>query len=284
MLNKISIALLATASLSGCVLEDDDKNENIQLTLGEVKNGVAEIVINVNNHEDLLDSSIQVSPLMDMVEGMQHGTPFSNSEGQLDENGHFATTAYFLMPSKMNADSEKMGDWSINVELDGKTTNLPIEVIGMSDMQKLQGDTDDKIMNMDGTESNRTYYIFNRQLKSMAATSSMEAMSSLEVYIAARETMMKYSAITQSTTLNAGDNHSLAITEVGVTMCIDACDNSANWKVAEASSEQDGVYTGSFMAEAINGIQVKLEINNIEKLKGDGGIASFSASTMMMDM
>ncbi len=282
MLNKISIALLATTVLSGCVLEDNDNNDNdIQLTLGDIKNGVAQVSIHVDDHENLQNADIKISALMNMLNGMEHGTPISNASGTLDENGDYTATDYFLMPSSMGG--EKMGDWFLNVELNGETKAFPIEVLGMSGMQKLQGDEGDQISKMDGTSIDRSYYIFNREIKSMAASNTMNAMSSLEVYIAARETMMNYSAVMQDTTLNAGDNSELAINSVSVSMCIAGCDTSTNWKAATVSNEHEGVYKTEFMAEATDGIHVKLLINGIEKLKGDDGIATFNA-TAMMDM
>ncbi|MEY8204390.1 MAG: hypothetical protein RPR40_04870, partial [Bermanella sp.] len=226
-------------------------------------------------HENLADASVQVSASMNMVSGIEHGTPMGNAAGSLDTDGNFSAMAYFLMPSQMNGN--KMGDWSLNVTVNGVTKAFPIEVNGMPAMQKLQGDESDQIETMDGSLVKRPYYIFKRAL------TTMPTMSSLEVYVAARETMMKYAAIKEGSTLNDGHNSAqLTLDTVSVSMCITDCDDAGNWQAATASAEQDGVYKTDFMTQANEGVQVRLIINGAEKLKGDGSTASFSATAMSM--
>ncbi len=319
MLKSISLATITTLALTGCITDDSssdqaeqapfvitpiakaiDADPQYSITMSSsnvnVANGYAEltVLVNDNNNDELPNSPVSITPHMLMVSGMEHGTPISNSSGNLDENGEFTSTAYFLMPSSMNG--TEMGDWTFTVEFDGESQDFLVEVDGMSDMQKLQGGSADSEfpdlipdtmanMMMDNMNemamTNRSYYVFNR------GRMVMGDMNSFEVYVAAREDLFTYSAISGDQTLNDEVmGAELSITTASVKMCIADCENEANWQDAEHNGEE-GVYKGMDLGLAgddTDKVQVKLIIDGVEKLKGDESRANFSFSAMNMEM
>lgn len=269
--------LLAASLLTGCVLEEDDNGVDIQLELSGIEGATAEVIVTVTG-DDVEGQDISVTPHMQMVDGngnptMTHGTPFSATDGQLDDNGQFTTTAYFLMPSA-NGEGMKMGDWSVNVEFEGETENFPIEVLNITGPKRLFGGADDQIMsemhnhgdNADMSEMGdmgmteheaRTYYLFDmgRHVMDMG-------MNSFSVYIAARESLFDYSPVSVNEILNEGGHHSYTITDVLVEMCSnDDCTNN-DWTTA-TEQEETGIYTAnglSLMNDEHDMIQVRLNI------------------------
>ena len=305
MLKQFTLATLAALTLSGCELDDSDSNSDastgtysFDLTLGEVSNGVAEVSVKVtdNNGDDLPSSSVTVTPMMNMTSGMQHGTPFSANSGELDDDGEFSTTAYFLMPSAMG--DTPMGDWSITMAFEGESETFDITVeMATSDVKKLSGGDSDQIpsmdMNMDSTMEmamameNRTYYLFERERM------VMDNMNSFEVFIAAREDMMNYAAIEEDVTLNEGVmGANLTINNVQVEMCNmqnDCSKQSVNWISASAIEGEAGVYKVmglGLMGDDNDEVDVRLTINDVQKTSdgtenGSNARFAFEASDAM---
>lgn len=233
ILKPLSTALLGTLLLSGCVLDEDNDGYNVDIKVGDVVKGVAEVTVTVSGDGVAEGQSINVTPHMRMVDAddnttMEHGTPFSVNEGLLDENGQFKTTAYFLMGSK-NMNGEKAGDWSINIEYNDATENFPITVdMMMSDKKSL---TD--------AEQNQ-FFIFDLGRR----------MDSFSVYISARETMFDYSPVTDTAT---------------VEMCAaNDCDSNSNsWKLAEEGNAGEYKAMGFGLAgDDTDKIQVRLTVDN----------------------
>ena len=284
MLKQFTLATLAALTLSGCELDDSDSsneeasgNYSFDLTLGEVSNGVAEVSVKVsdNNGDALPDANVTVTPMMNMTGGMQHGTPFSANSGELDDEGEFTTTAYFLMPSAMG--DTPMGDWSITVAFEGESESFDITVeMATSDVKKLSGGDSDQIpsmnMNMDSTMEmamameSRTYYLFERERM------VMDNMNSFEVFVAAREDMMNYAAIEEDITLNEGVmGANLTINNVQVEMCNtqnDCSKQSVNWISASAIEGEAGIYKAmglGLMGDDNDEVSVRLTINDVQK-------------------
>ena len=291
MLKQFTLATLAAFTLSGCELDDSDSNSDastgtysFDLTLGEISNGVAEVSVKVtdNNGDDLPSSSVTIKPMMNMASGMQHGTPFSANSGELDDDGEFSTTAYFLMPSAMG--DTPMGDWSITMAFEGESETFDITVeMATSDVKKLSGGDSDQIPSME----NRTYYLFERERM------VMDNMNSFEVFIAAREDMMNYAAIEEDVTLNEGVmGANLTINNVQVEMCNmqnDCSKQSVNWISASAIEGEAGVYKVmglGLMGDDNDEVDVRLTINDAQKTSdgtenGSNARFAFEASDAM---
>ena len=271
--------LLATLAipfiLSACGSDNASDAYTFDLQLGEVKEGVADINITVTSNDDseLPNSNIKVYPLMLMASGIEHGTPFENATGQLEEDGTFTSTAYFLMPSNMPS-GMAMGDWSITVEFDGQSQIFPITVdMGTSDVKTLKGSDNDQIMAMGDSSSttDRTYYFYNRG-RHINAEMSMNA---FEIYVAARESMMDYQAISVGNILNEGSMYELNIASVIVDMCTSNCDIEGSWKTAVEDPDYPGIYKASELGlvnDETDSVMVRLTVDN--ELKDDGTLAS----------
>jgi hypothetical protein len=311
MLATISIALLLTACGS-----DNKSNEptypltlnlgdNYQATfdMTDVENGISDISVQIDSKDGSPlpnGEEVIITPLMEMVSNMNHGTPMLLTSGSLDDNNTFNTTAYFLMPS-----GPEMGEWFFTIEYDGEMETFTVDVDMMiSERQMLVGDTgNDKIKDMNGNDSERPYFIFN---EGRHVTDSMNAFT---VYVAARETMMKHTSLINGITLSgetamtmesmsasfdaitsramvmAGSEYDLAINEDGVVveMCTADCDASGIWEVASAVTDKPGQYKASNLGltgTSSDIINVRLSVNGVTKEKGDGSeYATFTFSS-----
>lgn len=274
--------LLATLAIlfkiTACGSDDDTQPYTFGVELGEVKEGVADVYITVTSNTDseLPETDIHVSPLMVMTSGMEHGTPFENASGQLSDEGTFTSTAYFLMPSNMPS-GDPMGNWSITVEFDGQSQTFPIVVeMATSDLKQLKGGDNDQIMNknIEGATLDRTYYIYNLGRHVNAEMS----MNTFEVYIAARESMMDYKAVTDMDSmniLNAGSMYELEINSVVVDMCASNCDVEDSWTTAVENTDYPGTYKASQLGLAgdeTDTIMIRLSVNG--EAKDDGTVLS----------
>lgn len=277
-MKALATSLCLSLLLSACGSDTNEKPYNIELTLADVNAGVADINITVSSTDghELPDGNIQVSPLMNMVSGMQHGTPLENAVGPLSADGTFTSTAYFLMPSNMPS-GMAMGDWSITVSFDGYSETFPITVDMMgSDVKQLKGGDDDQIMGMsDGMSTDRSYYIFNR---GRHINSEMNT-NLFEVYVAARETMMDYQAISEGNILNPDTPYELEIQSVVVDMCIADCSSENNWTTAIELADFPGIYQGQNLGLQGNSndtVEVRLTVNNA--LKDNGAVTDPSTN------
>ncbi|MEH6347174.1 MAG: hypothetical protein V7785_18915 [Bermanella sp.] len=283
MLKQLSLITFATFALGGCVLDesndntsDADSQYSFALTMGDITKGVAQVSVQVTDNEGnaLPDSQISVTPLMNMTSGMKHGAPVSAHSGTLNpvdsltNTGEFTTTAYFLMPSVMG--DEPMGDWSIHVEFEGESQKFDVTVnMSTADVKRLSGGELDQNpatdMNGDATMESRTYYLFER------TRMAMENMNSFEVFIAAREDMMNYAAVSTDTLLNEGVvDAELAITSVSVEMCNanQDCTVEDNWVMAMAVEGETGVYKAmnlGLVGDDSDEVEVRLNVNQALK-------------------
>lgn len=270
-MKALATSLCLSLLLSACGSDTNEKSYNIELALSDVNAGVATVNVTVTSMDssNVPEGDIQLSPLMNMNSGMQHGTPFENAAGTLSADGTFTSTAYFLMPSSM-PNGMSMGDWSITVTFDDISKTFPITVAMMSaDVKQLKGGDDDQIMGMeDGMSTNRSYYLFNR---GRHIESEMN-INQFEVYVAARETMMDYQAISEGNILNADTLYELEIQSVVVEMCSTDCTSESNWTTAIALADFPGIYQGQNLGLQGNSndtVQVRLSVNNQLKDNGD---------------
>ena len=298
ILKPLSTALFGGLLLSGCVLDEDNDGYTVDVQVGDVVKGVAEVTVTVSGDGVAEGQSINVTPHMRMVDAddnttMEHGTPFSINEGELDANGQFKTTAYFLMGSK-NMSGEKAGDWSINIEYNDAKETFPITVdMMMSDKKSLTGGDTDQInsemdMSSGGMEATsnpmpsmtaRSYYLFD------LGRHVMDGMNSFSVYISARESLFEYTPVAVGETLTGGMND-LGITSVKGEMCaaVDCATNDASWITAMAGD------TGEYKAMDLglagdenDEVEVRLTVNDtIKKTSDDMDHATFTFSAMNM--
>ena len=280
ILKPLSTALLGGLLLSGCVLDEDSDGYTIDVQVADAVKGVAEVTVTVSGDGVIEGQSINVTPHMKMVSGMEHGTPFSENEGELDANGQFKTTAYFLMPSAMG--DTKMGDWSINVEYNDITENFPITVEMMgTDKKNLVGTLADDAISHMGADVARPYYIYD------LGRMTMNNMNQFSVYITARETLFDYNPIAVGETLTGGATD-LGITAVTVEMCsADDCEsNNASWKNAMPDTTVLGKYTAMDLGlhgDDTDEVQVRLTVNDIiKKTSDDMDHVTFTFSAMNM--
>lgn len=280
--------------LVGCGSDTDDTRADFPLTvalgdqyqaivdMSEIENAQADLTIEVQAKDgsELPDADLSISPLMEMVSGMNHGTPMSKTQGSLDENHQFSTTAYFLMPS-----GEEMGQWSFSLNFDGETASFPVEVtMNTADRQVLQG-TEDLIMGMNDMTTPRRYFLFKQHRHVNESTDAFT------VYISARETMMKHTSIENGLTLSGamGDNtYDLTIENIVVEMCANDCELETSWITALAVDNTAGQFRASdlgLQGDTSDEILVRLTVNDELKIQGDGtqhAVFTFTESSSAM--
>ncbi|GAA6134006.1 hypothetical protein NBRC116188_07950 [Oceaniserpentilla sp. 4NH20-0058] len=269
-MKRFTALVLLPFILSACG-SGDEKGNTISLDMGEIENGVAELTVSItdSNDDPITEGEVSITPVMNMDSGMTHSTPVANQIGQLNNNGQMTATAYFLMPS-MN------GTWHVDVLFNDINTTFDINVdMMMSDRKVLKGNSSDLIQHME-SEVPRSYYLFN--LGRMVNSTHNQ----FTTYVAARETLMEYQAITDGVVLNANTQYEYTLGTVVVEMCSAACDNEANWKTAVENSDAAGEYTATELnltGDENDIIEVRLSIGGETKTSDGsetGNNASFS--------
>lgn len=298
LLATLAIPLVITA----CGSDDEQSaafprtlnlGDNYQATLDmtDIDQGISDITVTIHTYDGspLPDGEeITITPLMEMVSGMNHDTPVSIRNGEPNDEGEFQTTAYFLMPS-----GPEMGEWYLTVDYAGESETFNIDVdMSTSERQMLVGDTaNDKIKDMNDNDISRKYFLFN---EGRHVTDSMNAFT---VYVAARETMMLHTSLTTGITLtgemamdmesmsvNTSDfssramampasDYDLIVNTVTVEMCTSDCDTTGDWETAEAVEGKSGQYKASNLGltgNSSDAVNVKLSVNGTAKLQGDG--------------
>jgi hypothetical protein len=189
---------------------------------------------------------------------MVHGTAFEGTCSEGTTTGEYVCAVYYLMPSIMMND-RSMGFWELKVmvgSLDGEHVFFyPTVTMAMGDTAqvRLKG-RDDKISssinhgagNTNGMTSEaevRTYYLFKKSLTGMTGNHSFE------FFIAAKENIMDYPAVSVGTTLNSGDlNYVLSI----VTMSVEVSTDAINW--VTATDHGGHGHSGQWVADNISGL------------------------------
>jgi len=220
-------------------------------------NGKTEFTLKISDHSDMVQTGLAVTikPKMNM-DGMAHGTAFEATCSEGTTTGEYGCTVYYLMPSIMMNDLS-MGFWELKVMVgsldDEHVFFYPTVTMAMGDTAqvRLKG-RNDKISSSinhnagntnDMTNEVRTYYLFKKSLTGMTGNHSFE------FFIAAKENMMHYPAISVGTTLNSGDlNYELSI----VTMSVEVSTDAINW--VTATDHGGHGHSGQWVADNISGL------------------------------
>ncbi len=227
-------------------------------------------VTNRSNGSAAPGLTLSLMPKMHMAT-MGHATPVDSITDNGD--GTYTCTIYYLMSSVMNGMS--MGFWEVKVSTGGmgaeSATFYPAVGMAMgSDTVRatLKGQND-TIMSMTGPEK-RSYYLFKDGLVSGATTT-------FNLFIAAKESMMSYPAVSAGTVLSS---------PVGTvtTMTVEASTDLANW--VSATDNSHGHWSVGGISGLLSGqtgtIYVKVNVNGEDKTtdgnapSGSNAYASFT--------
>lgn len=211
--------------------------------------------------------SLSMMPMMHMAMH-NHSTPVEGCSESATA-GTYDCTLYYLMASQMmNGDS--MGYWDLKVMIGGMMGEAahfyPAVMMAMGDSVRgvLKGVSDD-INGMNGVE-HRSYYLFKSNLSGMTGNHT------LQLFIAAKESMMSYPAVTSSSILNSGDaSYELTVSSMSVEVSTDA----STWVMA--SEDGNGYWTANGLTGLTDSTQgeiyVRMTINGEQKTT-DGSMAS----------
>jgi len=247
-----------------------------QLGMHPAVNGKTEFTLKVSDHDDTAQTGLAVSikPKMNM-DGLVHGTAFEGTCSEGTTDGEYNCTTYYLMPSIMMS-GRSMGFWELKVMVGGHddeyATFYPSVAMAMGDTAqvRLKGHNDrisssmshDGNSSMDGMEhetEGRTYYLFKEALTGTTGNHN------LELFIAAKENMMDYPAVSVGATLNSGDLlHELSI----VTMSVEVSTDAVNWVTASDHGSHD--HGGQWVATGISGLTDDTEATLYVKLVVEG--------------
>ena len=173
--------------------------------------GKSQFKISVTDKSDqpvgglVTSGELKVMPMMYMNAGHKHATPM----GEITESGTAGTydvTIYYVMPSRMGEMApisySAMGTWDLKVMIGMESVHFyPNIIMAMGDtvvaQMKAQNTGTDTVMNMDGLEESRTYFIFRENLTGIATDSTFE------MFLATRDTMMDFPVVDEGETLDS---------------------------------------------------------------------------------
>ena len=265
---KATTATFAACILMACGGESSDSdivsNDTHTMTLTAPKMGASVgktiFTLNVKDSDGFAVNAVvpMMMPMMTMVNGHLHTTPNQGCQ-ETDTDGNAECTLYFSMASGSN-----MGVWDLDFSLpnsDEKAINFTPSVsmaMGDTKLAKLKG-IDDTIagMEMDGMTmpASREYQIYNNGLSGTGDDRS------IELFIAAKESMMSYPALVQNKALNDGSaDYELMPTTIVVKVSTD--------KVTWITASTEG--SGLWQASGISGIQDDVEANIYVSLSVEG--------------
>ena len=275
------------------VLTDSYKMTYVPGMHGAV-NGKTTFSIEVANRSD--DSpatglAISIDPLMNMDRnpdtGMVrlHKTPYDASCNEMPvASGEYHCTVYYVMPSVMGMGemAMSMGYWQLAVTDGVETANFyPKVTMAMGDTAQVRltaKETDgDNVMAMGGGTEDRTYYLFNDGLSGMAGNHQ------LDLFIATRESMMSFPAITTEDPAPSGAK------TFGVISVRVSTDNGATWS-ASTPETAPGHWEIAGLTGLVNGEQtavfVELTVDNLPKTANgeDYGVFTLTPGGGMMHM
>lgn len=207
--------------------------------------------------------TVSLMPMMHMA-AHEHATPVEGCT-ETATAGDYACTLYYLMGSSM-MNGTPMGYWQLKVMLGGmmgeSVTFYPQVMMAMGDTAKvvLKGQADMiPGMSMGGgmpMDQHRSYYLFKAALTGMAGNHD------LDLFVAARESMMSYPAAFVGATMNAGTAYELTVAGMSVEVSTDetnwtaATDNgNGHWTVTGISGLTNGVAGTLYVRLTVNGEQ-----------------------------
>jgi hypothetical protein len=228
-----------------------------------------------NTVQAITGQTVSLMPMMHMA-AHEHATPVEGCT-ETATPGDYTCTLYYLMGSSM-MNGMSMGYWQLKVMVGGmmgeSVTFYPQVMMAMGDTGKavLKGQADMIAgMAMAGgmaMDEHRSYYLFNAGLTGMTGNYD------LDLFVAAKESMMSYPAVFVGTTLNAATAYELTVASMSVEVSTD----ESNWTAA--TDNGNGHWTVSGISGLTNGmaatLYVRLTVNGEQKtadgaaLAGDG--------------
>lgn len=268
-----------------------DHSLTIYIPKDGAKVGKTTFDINIQKNDGTAVSSVVPSmlPMMAMEAGHTHSSPHTGCT-QTDSEGNAQCSVYFLMPSEMN--NVKMGTWDLEFSLPGyeEVVNYtPMVTMPMGDtvLAKLKGGVDDQMpsmamtmamsdmsMNEMPSSSPRTYFLFNNGI------THMEGTHSVELFIAAKESMTSFPALTSGLTLNEGSNGELSIDSIDNVIVKVSADNST-W--SNATSKGEGIWQANGISGLTTTLYVSLSVNGEQKTV-DGDVAGDSNASAIFTL
>ncbi|MBE9504026.1 MAG: hypothetical protein IME96_07610 [Proteobacteria bacterium] len=212
---------------------------------------------------------------------MNHGTPVDSIVDNGD--GTYTCTVYYAMASAMSGMS--MGYWELKVMIGGMMgeaaflyPSIMMDMSGDDVKAKLQGQAD-KIAGMGGMAMSRDYYIYND-----GATQEMAGTHKVDLFIAAKESMMSFPAVSVSTILNEGDaTYELTVS----TMLVEVSTNGTDWVSATDAGGSHWTATGltGLTTDEAGTVYVRLTINGEQKTTNgsapaDDGTTAYATITV----
>jgi len=192
--------------------------------------GKSTFTLEITNRSDdspATDLNPMVMPIMHMV-SHEHTTPLTDITN--NDDGTYAVTIYYLMPSMMEGAS--MGTWDLAVTVEDETVHFYPGVMMMPEadtpLVRLKG-VEDKVTNMDGLLASRVYTIFKDNLDVKTGNDQFT------VFVVAQETMMSFPAVFVGSELSGN-----ILADVTVQM---SADDGATWK--DATDNGDGMWTAN---------------------------------------
>jgi hypothetical protein len=217
--------------------------------------------------------TVSLMPMMHMAT-MSHSTPVDTITDNGD--GTYSCTVYYLMASGMG-----MGYWELKVMIGsgmmGETATFYPNVgmsMGANTVRTTLKGQNDIISSMTGTEK-RSYYLFRDGLSGSTGNHTFD------LFIAAKESMMAYPAVSVGTVLSSP-------TGTVTSMLVQASTDSSFASPVSAVDNGNGHWTLSGMTGLISGqtgtIYVKLNVNGEDKTtdgsapSGSNAYASFTVT------
>jgi hypothetical protein len=308
MLKPKTFLKATTISLTACVLAacgGDNSNSSEQssqtlltdthaFTVSSIDAKEGKSVFNLNLKDDsgtaIASVTPNMTPMMAMDEAMgghNHSTPSTGCTAT-DTDGNSQCTVYFLMPS-VSANGNTMGEWSLNFSVpnsEGSVSYSPNVVANSTAKAQLKGGMDDQIssmamstmaMTMDSMPSTeaRTYYIFNNGISKIGDTSSVE------MFLAAKESMMSFPALTDNVVLNIDTNNALTIDSQSITLKVSA--DKETWVNATSLNAAKGTWKAEGITNLTQTLFIKLSVNGVEKTT-DGEVAGDDNSSTQISL
>jgi len=262
-------------------------------------NGKTSFKIQVTDLGDnpVVGGSVSIDPLMNMdtnpATGMVrlHKTPFESNCNEMAA-GEYHCTVYYVMPSVMGMGemAMSMGYWQLAVTADdGVGTGAEIATfyptVGMAMGDTAQArlvakETDgDNVMVMGGGMEPRTYYLFKQGLTASAVPDAHD----FSLFIATRENMMSFPAITTTSPTPSG-----TMTFDPILVQVSTDDGDSWFDLVEGAP---GHWSITGLTGLENGVQatvlVKLTVDDLPKIANDVEHAVFTLTPgggMMMPM
>ena len=210
-----------------------------------------------NTDAAVTGQTVSLMPMMHMA-SHEHATPVEGCT-ETATAGDYACTLYYLMGSSM-MNGMSMGYWQLKVMVGGmageSATFYPQVMMAMGDTGKavLKGQAD--MISAMGMDQNRAYYLFKAGLTGMTGNHD------LDLFVAAKESMMSYPPVFVGTSLSSGTANELAVASMSVEVSTDAStwlpaadSGNGHWTVSGISGLTDGTAGSVYVRMIINSEQ-----------------------------